>query len=266
MCINKLYLMVFILFISCVNTKYDNEGESMNKNIEIITDFLKCDYEVIKGGFKNGYEIMDLYKTNLEKGKIEGYTPLIIIPTEYLSETLEIAKEDNDIENANELVNKFIEVYKNINVKDYINQNLEDVGDIEDIKDYYDDTYDSFISIYDLEGNITTDLILAKIPTSKPYELALYIPMGGFNDCPNPEVQVSVFKYWYDKYKAYPAVVGYDTFEIFVENKPQNKDDAIKLAFEQFAFCSDIVSQGIGDISLLAGMLLKSDIWYFWWD
>ena len=40
----------------------------------------------------------------------------------------------------------------------------------------------------------------------------------------------------------------------------------MELAEEQFAYCPDIVHQGVGTISALASMLLDGTAWYFWWD
>ena len=38
------------------------------------------------------------------------------------------------------------------------------------------------------------------------------------------------------------------------------------LAWEQFLFCEDIVSQGVETISNLGATLLNSPYWFFWWD
>ena len=46
----------------------------------------------------------------------------------------------------------------------------------------------------------------------------------------------------------------------------KDKDTAMGLALEQFAFCQDIVFQGIETIGRLAGSLMQSSSWYFWWD
>jgi hypothetical protein len=43
-------------------------------------------------------------------------------------------------------------------------------------------------------------------------------------------------------------------------------DPGIVLAWEQFGFCGDIVWQGAGTVNSLAGTLMNSSFWYFWWD
>ncbi len=41
--------------------------------------------------------------------------------------------------------------------------------------------------------------------------------------------------------------------------------EALKLAREQYLYCGDIVSQGVGSIAGLAAILEVSTHWYFWW-
>ncbi|WP_197277545.1 DUF4253 domain-containing protein [Bacillus sp. FJAT-27245] len=46
----------------------------------------------------------------------------------------------------------------------------------------------------------------------------------------------------------------------------RHKKESVELAWEQFGFCSDIVWQGVGTVNALAGTLINSSTWYFWWD
>ncbi len=281
----NIFIMILAAFIIACSKNSESQniilGDIiMNDNIKFITDFLKCDYEILKGGLEDDTKIMDWYKENLEKGKKEGYTPLIIIPTDILIESIEMFLEDNDceIEDSKKLISEYIEKSKEIDYKECLNQDIEDIYDdedsIEEVKKSFNapieefEIIKSFGSYYDYKTEKTVDLILAKIPTSNPYELACYIPMGGFNDCPDPETQTSIFKYWYEKYNAYPAVVGYDTWELFAEKQPKTEEEARELAIEHYYFCLDRVDQYAEDYDLgkLAGTLLKSDVWYFWWD
>ncbi len=110
-----------------------------------------------------------------------------------------------------------------------------------------------------------TPLCLVEIPTVNPWEVFAWLPFGGWNDCPDSEDMMAVFQYWYEKYGAVPACIGFDTLECIV-SKPVSEADAMALAKEQYAFCSDIVEQGMGSISALAEELKQSTVWYFWWD
>ena len=40
----------------------------------------------------------------------------------------------------------------------------------------------------------------------------------------------------------------------------------LDLALEQYAYCNDIVDQGVETVGRLADGLAKSSYWYFWWD
>ena len=72
-------------------------------------------------------------------------------------------------------------------------------------------------------------------------------------------------RYWYDRYKAIPAVISHDVLE-FAAMPVKDESAALGLALEQFAFCEDIVYQGTESVGKLAGMLMQSSVWYFWWD
>ena len=251
---------------------------------QFFIDFLKCECKFIKGGIdQKENEIINWYHENLEKGKNEGFTPLIVIPDRVLLESIEIFLGDSNknLKDPKIAILSAIEKSKEIDYKECIKRS---------IKEIYDEKYEenmlksltttiaeekeveirnSFCSYFNYSSNQINDVILAKIPTIKPYELACYVPMGGFNDCPDPQTQTAVFKYWFDKYKAYPAVVGYDTWEFYVEKLPQQKEEANELALEQFTFCTDRIEQYGDDnytIDSLSNSLLKSHVWYFWWD
>lgn len=57
-----------------------------------------------------------------------------------------------------------------------------------------------------------------------------------------------------------------DVLEMRVTRPPQNDEDALALAREQYLFCFDIVDQGVMTIDNLRQSLLGSELWYFWWD
>ncbi|MDM5329983.1 DUF4253 domain-containing protein [Neobacillus sp. CF12] len=229
---------------------------------EIITK-LGCDCSVIAGNdVKN---VMTRYRQALIEGKREGYTPLIIIPSEMMVEIVdsEIGKEYLP-ENRASIIAKS----KEIDVKELLKKLLDDVMPMEEDDDIagefsIEEQMNHFLSI---EDAINKKIIIAKVPTDKPWEVAAWVPMGGFNECPMPEEQVAVFKYWYEKYGATPALVTQDVWELFVENPPKTKAESELLAWEQFGFCGDIVWQGVGTVNSLAGTLINSSIWYFWWD
>lgn len=242
--------------------KFKRKKEQKNYIEEIIAK-LGCDCLIIEGNDAEG--IMERYHQALIEGKREGYTPLIIILSDLMVEMFDIGAE-----NTNNDRETIIASAKDINVKVLFKRFLDDVMPMDEDEDEditgefsMEEQIHQLISIQDLKNE---KVILAKIPTNNPWEAAAWVPMGGFNECPLPEEQVAIFKYWYEKYGAVPALVTHDVWEFFVENPPETQEVAESLAWEQFGFCSDIVWQGVGTVNGLAGTLIHSSVWYFWWD
>ncbi len=114
------------------------------------------------------------------------------------------------------------------------------------------------------------EFVLFRLPVSvdEPWEVLAYIPMGCWNGSARNETFMAISRYWYEKYRAVPAVIGVDTLEYVVDRPVASAQDAWELAEEQFAFCEDLVFQcsTTGTLGELADSLMKSKVWYFWWD
>lgn len=244
-----------------------------NEAVKDIVKLIGCEYEHIDTSLTSG-EITEIYIEEYNKGKKSGYTPVILVVSDTLLESIEINLEDNggiDIY-RNELLKKDIS-----NGKIFLKERFESAMPEEDEED--DDEFDIygdfnesikpdrvFISLDDEFRDKNTELIIVKIPTANPWEVFVWIPFGGWNECPDEEEQMSVCKYWYDLYGAVPAVITSDILQMYVQMPVRDKEAALKLAEEQFGFCEDIVYQGMGNIKSLASTLINSSIWYFWWD
>lgn len=107
---------------------------------------------------------------------------------------------------------------------------------------------------------------IAKVPTPNPFEIPAYLRLGGWNECPSTGDHVAVWRYWQEKYGAEILCATGDVIEAIVQHPPKEKEDCYRLAREQFAYCSDIVTQGVGSIDALASTLRDAKYWYFWWD
>jgi Domain of unknown function (DUF4253) len=231
--------------------------------IDEIMAKLGCECSVVVE--KDIHGIMTRYQESLQEGKREGYTPLIIIPSEMM---LEIVDSEADTGYERDDRDTILAKAKEIDAEKLLKRLLEDVMPIEEEEE---DIAGEFsigepTNYFLTEEMLDKEIIIAKIPTDKPWEVAAWVPIGGFNDCPMPEEQVAVFKYWHEKYGATPALVTPDVWELFVESPPQTQEESESLAWEQFGFCADIVWQGVGSVHALAGTLIQSSVWYFWWD
>lgn len=111
------------------------------------------------------------------------------------------------------------------------------------------------------------EMLLLQIPTDDPADIPVYLPFGGWNDCPDAETQLAFTHYWHEKYGAIPAALdGADCLEFLVERPVTDPVEAKNLAVEQFAFCSDLPFQVFEDVEQLAEFIHQSRQWYFWWD
>lgn len=77
---------------------------------------------------------------------------------------------------------------------------------------------------------------------------------------------LAVLRRWGQRYGAELLTLGFDTIELLVDRPPAAKDEALAVAREQFAYCPDIVWQGLETIGALAATQARSRLWYFWWD
>jgi hypothetical protein len=109
-------------------------------------------------------------------------------------------------------------------------------------------------------------VMIGLIPTPISWHLPAYLRFGAYNSCPSPAEHVSVLRRWCDQFDAEIVGISRDVIEAQVGSPPTDRDRAIALAYEQFAYCPDIVDQGVGTLDALAATLLNGTVWYFWWD
>ena len=210
-------------------------------------------------------KIMELFEIMREDGNKKGYTPIIIIEDEHglMAENVKFAKED--FGSYQNFVEATLAEYKKIDIQSYFNERTEIYTNEGLIQGKPADTiYEESNSVY--IGEKGENVYIAKIPTLNPYEVFAYIPMGGFNDCPENSTHIALAKYWYDMNGAYPICIGSDTIQFMLEKPIKDKELLEKVAMEQYLYCGDIVWQGVESVKNLANSLGNSKVWYLWWD
>jgi len=103
-------------------------------------------------------------------------------------------------------------------------------------------------------------------PTKNDWEVPAQLNFGGWNECPDPAAHVRMMKKWFEDYGAELVGVNGDVIEMSVTRPPSTREEAVKLADQQFLYCEDIVLQGTETIERLAAGLLGNNVWFFWWD
>ena len=235
----------------------------MKKSTEDIVNILNYKYEVFESSVREIIE--NRYSELYKEGKKNGFYPLIVVPSDVLYDALSVNLE---LSSTKEFI-KFsedIDVEKFFNSKrsyyDFMQEYQVPLGDfsLETANDYLNEYIDSDTS------HPFEEILILEIPTRKPWEIPGYIPMGGYNECPAPDTQIAVSEYWYRNYRAIPTVITANSIEFMAEAPPQNFQDAEKLAYEQYLFCNEVVSDGAGSLRKLASILKDSTVWSFWWE
>lgn len=246
---------------------------TIEEQVEQLKEYLGCPCTYFPP-MADDQPIMDAYRQARARGKKEGFVPMLVAVDELLLECFELNGEDKSagqarqellsapLESGEEFLQQWLREIKEDLDEDepgYWEQLIGEVSDGEGI--------DSFLSLRDFNGKQTVPVVLAEIPVKNPWEVFAYLPFGGWNECPANEEHMAVAKYWFEKYGAVPALMTHDVLEYtlpFDTSVPSWQ--ALYLAKEQYAYCSDIVDQGVETIGRLADGLAKSHYWYFWWD
>ena len=118
----------------------------------------------------------------------------------------------------------------------------------------------------DTDGKPLDQLHILLVPATHCWEIPAYLRWGGWNANPAPEYHVAALRSWGDRFDAELVAINRDTMNVRVNRRPSTREEALILAREQYAYCPDLIDQGVGSVSALAAMLLADDWWYFWWD
>lgn len=241
-----------------------------SKLVQKMTGRLDCNFRVFSEDCTME-QIMEIYTDELERGRKEGFFPVLVSVDDILVECLGMNGDDgytissiiNSADgNAEEILKEQYQEY----INDYLGGDGEGEPSGEEMENFLGEL-DNGEEICEF-SSLSDETILFEIPVDEPWKIIAYLPMGGWNDCPEPGEMITICRYWYEKYGAIPAVVTHDTLEFFVEKPVMDEEEAWKLAKEHFVFCPDRVFQCTESYQLgeVADCLIKSKVWFFWWD
>ena len=230
-------------------------------NIDEFKKLYNFEFEEIK--VDSFEEASEKYLATYKDGKEKGYIPVFLTVDDYLLKTFKITMTNENADSMIDLFNKNLEKAKNINPIELFNKFIEQSMDKYFTEDDYkfDDSNKNnlkFLTIFNNEGNLKDNVILAKVPTTKPYEILAYFGMGSED--------IATVKYWYEKYGAIPASITYDEMEFYVERPPQTLEETKKLAVEHYAFCYGLLWGCYDTLEEAASTIYKNVQWYFWWN
>ena len=244
-----------------------NERTAFNEELVAKAEALLKDYNTCRiSADATPQSVMQTWLDAYERGKLEGFHPLLLEINENLIDSLEVVMNDASgfDQRQNLLLNDPI-----IDAKEFLRLELEDLkesyvsdGGLEEWEENVVGLDLQFEALHDF--NFSCDnILLVDIPVQQPWQIFAHIPFGGWNGCPEDAEHMAVAKYWYEKYDAVVAHMSSDTLEYYV---PQPVSiDTMSLAEEQLGYCLDILQNDI-NLTTLARMNQASNVWSFWWD
>lgn len=239
-----------------------------------------------------GEEALAAWKRLQETWRAEGCSAVVLGDREDLTNLLEGLKKAG-------LASSILELAAQIKGSDILTQRREDIcvedeldedGEDEDLDpevaeqieeflegEEFQEEMDEFMEQAEAEDGLTSHLdlesgeyketvFIAKIPTTKAWEIPAYLQMGGWNDCPMPAEHVAILRHWAETYGFEIFGALGDTLECVIAQAPASDESAASLAQEQYAYAPAIVELGLGSVEELAQALREAKTWYFWWE
>jgi hypothetical protein len=195
-----------------------------------------------------------------------SFTPVILGPAKNFGHLTDLWDEIKD------LPQDFVQLSHKVELKPWFAQRLEESAPLDELTDASAWNRNAgaaagFHTIADTLSRKVHPLVwVAKIPTAHTFEVPAYLKWGGWNACPVPQEHVAIWRYWHEKFGAEILCVTGDVIEATVARPPLEKEECYALAHEQFSYCEDILTQGVGSIDALAATVLGGKSWFFWWD
>jgi len=185
----------------------------------------------------------------------------------------EASRLEEDLPSPEE-VSKALKLIETFNVEEWLKERRAEMDENEmEIEDELVGTWPGEIfnkgelSLHrDHTGKGLKQVAIGEVDMKHSWQIPVAVNYGGWNECPDSVVQGAMFKRWHERYGAEIRGLSFDTIECHVERPPKSQKEALELAWEQFYFCEDIVTQGVGDINSLGATLINSPYWFFWWD
>ncbi|WP_370412471.1 DUF4253 domain-containing protein [Streptomyces fradiae] len=75
-----------------------------------------------------------------------------------------------------------------------------------------------------------------------------------------------VLREYHERHGAELVTLESSVLELLVRHRPTTPEALARTALEHYAYCPDIVDQGVDSIEALVSSQLLANTWYFWWD
>lgn len=225
--------------------------------------------------------VTELYKEQAEKGKTDGFTPVILALDRRVRETINSNVSDHGSpEKLREAVLSDTKGGRELLERRYAELKAEyaEYGEEEETFAENDDQLDLYIRT---SGARTQDMLwsvkdsadmliegegvyLVQIPAENPWEAAAWLPFCNWNECPPVEDMVKICRFWYEEYGAAPAFISGDQMRFWLDKPISDRRTAREISHQHAAFCSEFL--GMSGLDAQAADIMTSNLWTFWWD
>ena len=100
------------------------------------------------------------------------------------------------------------------------------------------------------------------LPVENPWEVLAWIPMGGFNWCPDEIHQVALAKALYEMCGARIMYVSFTTLEYYVPAPLVKREDVEAVSKILIVADNDYYQ----DYEVAVDKIIGSHVWQLWWD
>lgn len=239
-------------------------------------DGLGFPYEMLESGLSEA-EIIERYAAELENGKTLGFFPVLAPYEPELFKLINRNREDGfGVKSAltSELAEGaglFSSRLSESEISDAEYSEFAESDEGASLSEFISEGFsalDRFSLLFTEFTNSFRTSALIKLPTASPWRAVLYLPFGGWNECPAPPDMAAMLKVWHEKYGAVPAVFSGDALELFLP-RPLDEVSRREAAKEIVAFSGlhhPKIDESSADFDELAKSLIGKKVWQFWWD
>ena len=213
----------------------------------------------------NSQDAMQAWQDAYNRDQGNGYYPVILEVDDYYSDFLDEESENSDDSSFRKWRHDAL-CCQPLDGKQILSERLKELKSDYTEEEWQEDIVgDDAENDVDDELNIGSDeLWLVEVPVEHPWQVFAYIPMGGWDDCPKPEEQMAIAKYWQEQYDAKVIHISGNLVEYKLPHPV--KSDNLQLAEEQYSYCPDFIEENYETLKTLENILSKASLWYFWWD
>ena len=225
-------------------------GGEPSELCEAFADYFDCDC-IYFPVMQDPRPILDVFHKAVADSEGNGIVPVLIAVDDNLAEAIALNESGDECDTLSELNKEAMAAYRKTLIAEADRQTAER---------FFHEAMDAY-------GLDPCGEIADRIPVTAPWQVAAWLPMGNWNDCPPPPVMIAVTKKWQEDSGAVICHVTGDSIDYRVSHPLKDETSVRTLAEEHELFCPYCL-ENTPSCTRGAWMdsLTQSTVWHFWWD